>query len=330
MKVRVLAGVCICILGISLPMIVMAETSSRRANIKSSGNIDFENGEVYITSSDLIYLADEIDNLEDTYKQTTVGALNEVGTFFLNDGTIVNDVTQNEVDTDEEKSELSFGKIAEGIKSSQSIASLSQTQATDKNGNLLYYATAEDQTNKNSDSLTSTDTGFPAFYQPANANNLSAGTAAWVDGTLIRGNGYDKAVYGETKYNEGYAQGISDGLSKANIQYVYHIHEGNAGSFANGCYTKEVYHRHISGCYGICNGTIKVGYTGWDEGLQVTFYYQYCQSCGADYTSTSNKNGGTCTNSVPKCGKSTTTTIDGYTIGCGKTTDTIESATIIF
>lgn len=185
----------ICILGISVP--AMAETTSRRANIKSSGNLDFKDGTVYFTSSDLTYLADEIDNLEDTYKQTSVDALNDIGTFFLHDGTVVRDVAQNEVDTDEKKSALSFGNILEGIKSSQSIDSLAQTQVTDKDGNLLFYETEEAQTNKDIHSLTTTDTGLAAFYQPANADNLSAGTAAWVDGNLIKGNGSDNAAYEE-------------------------------------------------------------------------------------------------------------------------------------
>lgn len=211
-------GIAVCILGISVP--AMAETTSRRANIKSSGNLDFENGTVYFTASDLTYLADEIDNLEDTYKQTSVEALNDVGTFFLSDGTIVNDRTQNEVDTDEKKSALSFGNILEGIKKSQSVDSLSQTQVTDKDGNLLFYETEEAQANKDIHSLTTTDTGFPAFYQPANANNLSAGTAAWVDGTLIKGNGSDNAAY--------YEQGISNAPAK-----VYKLSGTSATSVPN-------------------------------------------------------------------------------------------------
>ena len=188
--------ICACVMGIGMP--VIANTSSRRANIKSTGNLDFENGKVYFASSDLTYLADEIDHLEDTYKQTTVDALNEVGTYFFNDGTITHDFSLNEVDTSEEKSALSFAKITDGIKNSQSVQSLEQIQATDDEGNLLYYETEEAQANKDLFSLTTTDTGFPAYYQAANANNLSAGTAAWVDGTLIKGNGSDNAAYIDT------------------------------------------------------------------------------------------------------------------------------------
>lgn len=100
--------------GMGIP--VMADTASRKANLKSSGSINFENGEVYVTASDLIYLADEIDNLENTYKRMSIDALNEIGTFFLSDGTTVNNSSGNEMDTDEEKSGVAFGKIIEGIK----------------------------------------------------------------------------------------------------------------------------------------------------------------------------------------------------------------------
>lgn len=243
-----LTGVCICILGVSVP--AMAETTSRRANIKSSGNLDFDNGTVYFTSSDLTYLADEIDNLEDTYKQTSVDALNDVGTFFLSDGTIVNDREQNEVDTDEKKSALSFGSILEGIKKSQSIDSLSQTQVLDKDGNPLFYETEEAQTNKNIHSLTTTDTGFPAFYQPANANNLSAGTAAWVDGTLIKGNGSDNAAYEELYIYHSHATDVSKNMEFNTKEEAKSYFENNpmpeTQATKGGCYQVEAFHYSIT------------------------------------------------------------------------------------
>ena len=308
----IISCVCVCIMGIAMP--VIANTSSRRANIKSTGNLDFENGKVYFAASDLTYLADEIDYLEDTYKQTTVDALNDVGTYFLNDGTITYDFSFNEVDTDEEKSALSFGKITEGIRKSQSLQSVEQIQATDDEGNLLYYETEEAQTNKDLYSLTTTDTGFPAYYQAANANNLSAGTAAWVDGTLIKGNGSDNAAYIEQGYRAGYTQGIADGLSKVNVQYTYHVHEGNTTD-GGACYTSYTY--TVNGGSHNIVGTGK--YSGSNE------YYQ-CVYCGKGEYSCN----------IPKyfnpneaCSKNIIY-MTGYQLGCGKTENTIESATIIF
>ena len=223
-------GLCIGVLILGMGMPVMADTTSRKANLKSTGSINFENGAVYVTASDLIYLADEIDNLENTYKRTSIDALNDIGTFFLSDGTTVNDSAGNVIDTDEEKSGVAFGKIIEGIKKSQSVDSLLQTQATDKEGNLLFYETEEAQTNKDVHSMTTIDTGFPVFYQPANTNNLSAGTAAWVGGNLIKGNGADNASYYEQGYRIGYADAMAN-VGNATINYIRHYHDSTSSCY---------------------------------------------------------------------------------------------------
>jgi len=286
---------------------VSTQSINRRHEIKSRGNIDFENETVFVTASDLFYLADEIDILENTYKCNLVDALNSINTYFRNDGSFVYDSSLNEVDTDEKKVRLSLKNITEGISNSQSVESLSQIQATDKDGNLLYYATKEAETNKDICSLTKTDTGLPAFYQAANANNLSAGTAAWVNGTLVKGNGADNDIYVEQGYREGYTQGIADGLSKANIQYTYHEHTGNSSE--------------VGGCYGNCTGYEVVTCT-----CKSYAYSDYgCAYCNhAVGMHSINTYGTWCTaivNRIP------------YTyIGlvCGKTTETIESATIIY
>lgn len=222
-KMWILVGIVVCGLGISMP--VMADTVSRRDKIKSSGSLNYGNGAVRIESSDLIYLADEIDNLENTYKQTSIDALNDIGTFFKSDGTIVNDRGKNEVDTEEKKSRLSFEKIIKGIKESQSVDSLLRTQAKNKNGEPLFYKSKEAQNEKNLRLVTTTDTGFPVYYQPVLADNLSAGTAAWVDGSLIKGNGADNAAYYDlgiafadsrvnkeaASYSNGYDTGYEEG-----------------------------------------------------------------------------------------------------------------------
>lgn len=298
-KVKFISISCICLLGICVPMFVMAQPPSRKANIKSSGNINFNNGEVFFASSDLMYLADEIDHLENTYKQTTVSALNDIGTFFLQDGTLVYDMERNEADTEEEKSALSFGAITEGIKKSQSIDGLEHIQVTDKDGNLLFYEGEEAQEKKDICALTTTDTGFPAFYQEANANHLSAGTAAWINGTLIKGNGSDNADY--------YAQGVIDGMTNAleniDIQYTYHVHEGEANQ-EGGCYGKVSYQQNTyCTCRGFSpqdHGGCNCGHASWAHG---TDWCKYVMG---------------------------TTTAYKIALTCGKTTDTIESATIIY
>lgn len=209
-KIGIIIGVCV--LGMSIPMISMAETSSRRANIKSVGNIDYENGKVYFSASDLTYLADEIDHLENKYKTEIVNALNAIGTFFLKDGSVINSAEKSEVNTEEEKAGLSFGNITEGILKSQSVDILGAIQATDAEGRLLYYASEEAQNNRDVLSVTTTDTGFPVFYQAANVKNLSAGTAAWVNGMLLKGNGQDTLEYAENYIrSQGYSRVVNLG-----------------------------------------------------------------------------------------------------------------------
>lgn len=241
-----------------------AQNLKRRNEIVSKGKIQFENGEVCVTASDFIYLADEIDTLESTYKCTLVDALNSIGTYFKNDGTVTYDSSQNEVNSGELKMNLSFGMIQQGILSSQSI---------------------------------------PDFYEAAGADNISAGRAAWVNGILVKGNGEDNKRSWQNGYNEGYTQGIADGLSKANIQYTYHVHEGDSSA--------------VGGCYGNCTGyqPVYCSCWGWVGGSYG------CDNCHHAYGM---HGSGYCTGIVSN---------NAYTyIGlvCGKTTDTIESATIIY
>lgn len=188
-----------------------AAINNRKANIQSQGNIDAQinNQRIYISSSDLRYLADEIDLLEDTYKINTVDALNSIGTFFRLDGTAVYDAGLNEADTAEEKTALTFKSLKTAIEGSQSVASLGQTQATDRNGTLLFYKDKAASDSKNLMNTTMVDTGYPVYYQAATSENLSAGTAAWVNGILIKGKGTDNTAY--------YSQGVAAGESKSKV-----------------------------------------------------------------------------------------------------------------
>ena len=54
---------------------------SRCSNIKSKGVVDYAGGKVVIDTSDFMYLANEIDELEAAYKMNTVAALNYMGTY---------------------------------------------------------------------------------------------------------------------------------------------------------------------------------------------------------------------------------------------------------
>lgn len=293
------------ILFVSLEIRVEAEEYHRRDGLKSQGSIRFEQGEVYITAEDFRYLADKMDALENTYKSTLVDTLNQINIYFKNDGSVVYNGELNEVDTGEEKGNFSFEYIKKGILKSQSVESLYQTQATDGSGNPWYFENEEAKNNDERLNITTSDTGYPLYYKEANVGNLSAGYAAWVNGVLVKGNGEDNRISWNNGYNEGYSKGVADALGKVNIVYSYHSHTGNSSQ--------------VGACYGNLTGTRPV-------------------YCGCEhYVYDKDENGHTrCANCYHNHGGDKCNAVRSYTsytyIGlvCGKTEQTIESATIIY
>lgn len=157
-------------------MAATAETSNRAANIKSKGVFEYNDYQVVFDASDLTYLADEIDLLEDTYKTETVNALNDIGTYYMTDGTVTHN-SNSDILAPENSSVLSFNAIKDGIEKSQSIP-------TDRTYSGMLPGTDEEITDN---------------ISAATAENLTLGTAAWVDGELIVGTGGDNNSY----YNQG-------------------------------------------------------------------------------------------------------------------------------
>ena len=89
-----------------------------------------------------------------------------------------------------------FESMANMIVASQSLSETQTgTQAVNNKGEALYY---KDQTANDTKDLTQTctdNTGYPVYYQPATAANLTAGSAAFIDGQLILGTGADNDTY---------------------------------------------------------------------------------------------------------------------------------------
>lgn len=122
-------------------------------------------------------------------------------------------------------------------------------------------------------------------------------------------------------YAEGYSKGAADALNKTNIQYTYHTHEDS-------CYKTCVVSSSTSTGKGNLGKCPRCGGGGNGELFDMeTTYYRH-SICGK-------------TLSVSKCycggcgiwfGQSASTNdISNHkVIGCGKTTSTIESATITF
>ena len=200
----VISLICVSIVGGS----VLAEDGeyNRRKEITSEGVIDYSNNTVVFDSSDLIYLADEIDDLERTYKSKTVEALNQINTFYTSvNGDISHDPDDNHVSADAAP-ELSFDDLYQGIIKSQSVDHLSGVQAKDAAENPLYYAD-QNASERNDLITTTTDANdYPVLIQRVAKENLTAGTAAWIDGNLIIGTGADNTAYYKSGYDNGYSE----------------------------------------------------------------------------------------------------------------------------
>lgn len=263
----------------------------RKTRLTSKGSLDYADGTIQIHSADFAYLADEIDMLEAAYKTNIVTALNNIGTYFLEDGSI----TYNKdaiVSSVQAAARLSFERLYEGIVKSQSVAHLEEQQ--------IYAAIAD---------------------------NLSSGSAAWVNGELITGNGADNNKY----YNQGYMDGYQEVMDGIDIEYQYHEHTGNE-SECGGCY-QEGYHVH-SGCPSHEEGTgqyIQCGFNNGDNDggepecpMHGTEYLYGVTSGDTEYTCCGYRQ--EITQTVYDCGFYD----NCWRKNCGMTEDTIISAVICF
>ena len=112
---------------------------------------------------------------------------------------------------------------------------------------------------------------------------------------------------------------MAQALDNLDVQYTYHVHEGNEGSTANGCYTNAV-HTYESYTYQ-CPGTNTILRTS--DGNHAGSAGKY--NCDA-YCGNFGNYGKKCT--ATRTGTRIVSTT--YSLGCGKTEDTIESVTIIY
>ena len=162
-------------------------------------------------------------------------------------------------------------------------------------------------------------------YTVSAAGNLSAGSAGFVDKSMILGDGSDNAAYEEQGYRAGYVQGVAEGSSNnatnATISYVYHQH---IDSCYGTCSVVTSYPDTSMGYYGKCPSATCPNSWGWHN---VHSGNTIIWSCGTRKSGASYVFCSTCGNSwFPGVDMSHSC----QTILCGKTEDTVESATIIF
>ena len=277
---------------------------------KSQGNVEAVRSDgtktVIFDKSDLDYLDGRIDAIEadvSTGKENLANALNPLGTN-PSLGTPLSGTS-------------TFNELMEAINHSQAIP--------DKTiGESVSIATEDYE-------LASTVTGktinSDTKISAATADNLSLGTSAWVDGSLLIGTGADNKNY----YNLGYTNGMAK-VDNASIIYTYHSHKGTVQSGGE-CYT-PLYrvHTHSGSCYSTVNSTCTCSaYAG--QWINDTIFR--CRVCGH----AGHGPGGTCgaatTSTVLSCGKAEGTRyqsegLETYVLSCGKTESTIETATIHF
>lgn len=177
--------------------------ASTRSSLRSQGTIRYQEGmeSVVIDSEDLYTLADRLD----LFKVRTVEQLGVIGTYLTKDseGTpltseagiyAVHQKPESHSETD--PLSLSFAAILEGIAASQTIPTDPAVYGMGS-GTTLY---------KDADGklISGAQEGAEEIcIQAATAENLSAGTAAWVNGHLILGTGGDNKAYHDLGYQKG-------------------------------------------------------------------------------------------------------------------------------
>lgn len=225
-KIKIYAYIMtVCTLVLSFSMVATATTTSRRANLKSYGTIQMEkqDGTVkgVIAAADMEYLADEIDNLENTYKSKTLEGLNGINTYFKADGSVTHNAAESAI-TSSTANLLTFEQLNNAIKSSQASANapvaseIVSGKSVWANGNNITGTMPNNGATGKANLTAGTSYTIPAGYTTggtvttatlasqtqgtATAANLSQGVTAWVNGTKITGTGEDNNSY----YNQGY------------------------------------------------------------------------------------------------------------------------------
>lgn len=226
---RVLAATLVIVLlsGITLYSVAAGHTWKSQGNVAAVRSDGTKT--VIFDKSDLDYLDGRIDAIEadvSTGKENLANALNPLGTN-PSLGTPLSGTS-------------TFNELMEAINHSQAIP--------DKTiGESVSIATEDyELASKVTGQTINSDTKISA----ATADNLSLGTSAWVDGSLLIGTGADNKNY----YNLGYTNGMAK-VDNASIIYTYHSHKGTVQGGGE-CYT-PLYrvHTHSGSCYSTVNST---------------------------------------------------------------------------
>ena len=200
MKKKIVSAILLLTMTSSVCMTAVAEESpfATKKDFQSHGAIQYSQGgdSVVIDSDDIYTLADQLDQ----FKARTIKQLGEMGTYLTRTGgdTALTSargvyVVHKEPGEGEEVDPLSlnFTSILVSVAASQSITTDPAAYVEDPPD--VFYKTREGRL-----TTTYSENAEAITIQAADEDNLSAGTAAWVNGELLLGTGADVAdAYGE-------------------------------------------------------------------------------------------------------------------------------------
>lgn len=234
MKKRIISVVIIMILVLGTYTVALADENSNatRNSLKSVGNVVYTDGEnrVEIHSDDLYMLADKMDS----FKECVADQLAQCHTYFLKGSKGTSTVSDSDIkvvhtqpsDSDAvDPVTLDFNTILEGIAASQSIPS-DVTEYGYADGTALYKTESGELT---------TDGTLENVQQidisAATPENLSAGSAAWVNGELILGTGADNNAY----YNYASPQDLQFTFNLKTASYSNYVRTFKAYTVPSDC-----------------------------------------------------------------------------------------------
>ena len=341
MRNKIISLFTVIVLTFSVCSVAMADNISpgtTRNEIKSSGAIVYQDGSdsVVIDADDLYALADKLDS----FKAAVADQLATMHTYLTTSNKGVSLASDSSVNVVHAMSQdiaivdpllVDFDTLLEGFAASQSIPFSPEE----------YGYTSDTQFYKSIDGSITTDGTGEDVEQinlaAAVEDNLSAGCAAWVDGKLILGTGADNRAY----YNLGYAKGLKESIDGAYISYTYHKHvNGNneivdkntiySGSNPGGCYISA---GHTHNKTGTCPSKNEKTDNNHEHSVSGQHgdniwcpHCGYCTTFDLGETSKSHHCEWHGDKIVYLCNSPTNT----WKIGCGKTTNSIDSAVIIF
>ncbi len=181
------------------------------SQLKSNGAIVYQNetDSVVIDSNDLYILADAFDS----FKTAVYSQMAAMNTYLTMEDEGIDLTTSNDIHVVHatpsdivDPLSVNFDTLIEGLAASQSIPHTPSEYGYAEGTSL--YKTAEGLlTTEASDETEMIE------IEGAIADNLSAGSSAWVDGKLILGTGVDNKAFYEQGNTDGYEQGYTDGYN---------------------------------------------------------------------------------------------------------------------